>query len=245
MRTFRADLHIHTVLSPCGDLEMSPGNIVRMAAQKGLQIIAVTDHNHSGHARLTRRLGSVHDIWVVYGIELTTKEEVHCLAFFDEDDQLDCFQDEVDRLMPRVDNDPAVLGYQVIVDEREQVLKEIAHSLYPGVNLEIEEAADLVHELGGLFVPAHVDREMNGLFAQLGFFPPRLDADAVEVSWRTSREKMIEDHPELGAYQLLQSSDAHFIEDVGRASSLLQMEDRTFGEFALALKGEQGRKGCW
>ncbi len=242
MNSYRADLHIHTVLSPCGDLEMSPRNIVEKAAQKGLDVIAICDHNHTGHARLTRRLGQALGIWVVYGVELTTREEVHCLAFFDRDEQLDSFQEAVDRLIPRVRNDTGLFGHQVIVDENEQILEEVAHSLYPGLNLEIEKAADLVHELGGLFVPAHVDRSMNGLYAQLGLFPESLEADAVEVSWRTSREAMRKEHPELEAFQLLQSSDAHFIDDVGRCSSLLLMQERSFKEFGLALRGEQGRR---
>ena len=242
MNSYRADLHIHTVLSPCGDLEMSPGNIVEKAAQKGLDLIAICDHNHTGHARLTRRLGQALGIWVVYGVELNTREDVHCLAFFDRDEQLDSFQEAADKLLPRVKNDTKLFGHQVIVDEKEQILKEVANSLYPGLNLEIEKAAELVHELGGLFVPAHVDRTMNGLYAQLGIFPEGLEADAVEVSWRTSREAMRREHPELKAYQLLQSSDAHFIEDVGRSISLLYMQERSFKEFGLALKGEQGRK---
>jgi PHP family Zn ribbon phosphoesterase len=242
MNLFRADLHIHSVLSPCGDLEMSPGNIVKRAARKGLDLIAITDHNHTGHARLTRKLGEAAGLWVVYGVELTTREEVHCLVFFDTDEQLDGFQEEVDSVLPKVVNDTKLFGFQVIVDEKERILSEIEHSLYPGINLDIVQTRKLVHSMGGLFVPAHVDRRLHGLYAQLGFLPEGLEPDAVEISWRTNREAELAVHPELEAFQLIQCSDAHFIEDVGRATCELQMKSRSFEELALAFRGQEGRK---
>jgi len=241
MNTYRADLHIHTVLSPCGDLEMSPGNIVAMAAEKGLDIIAVTDHNHTGHARLTRELGAKKGIWVVYGAEINTREEVHCLTFFDTDEQVLIFQEELDRNLKKIPNDTALLGRQILVDEQENILQEISHSLYPGLNWSIEEAAEVVHRLGGIFIPAHVDRSMNGLFSQLGIFPDELEADAVEIFRRNSPQTAVEEYPELSAYCLIQNSDAHFIEDIGRAGNNYLMKSRNFEEFVLALKGEKGR----
>ena len=242
MNTYRADLHIHSVLSPCGDLDMSPGNIVDRAVQKGIEIISVTDHNHTGHAKLTRRLGEARGIWVVYGVELTTKEEVHCLAYFDTDEQLDQLQVAVNSHLPKISNETAIFGHQVLVDEKEKILSEVTHSLYPGINLDISELATMVHRLGGIFVPAHVDRQMNGLYAQLGFFPDELEADAVEISWRTDTQSMLEEHAELSRFQLLRSSDAHYIEDIGRVESRLLMNECSFVEFCMALRGEEGRK---
>ena len=242
MNSYRADLHIHSVLSPCGDLEMSPGNIVDEAARKGLDIIAVTDHNHTGHARLTRDLGARKGIWVVYGAELNTREEVHCLTFFDTNEQLDKFQEILKKNLPLIPNDTSLFGHQVIVDENEQILEEIQHSLYPGVALEIGEAARMVHELGGLFIPAHVDRPMNGLFTQLGVWPDGLNVDGVELSRQADQEKIVKDHPELSGYSLIRNSDAHFLKDIGRSFSSFLMERRDFKELGLALKGEKGRR---
>ena len=242
MNSYRADLHIHSVLSPCGDLEMSPANIVKQSAQKGLDVIAVTDHNHTGHAKLTRRLAATEGIWAVYGVEITTREEVHCLAFFDTDEQLDRFQEEVDRYLPRVANDRELFGYQIIVDEKEQILKEISHSLYPGLNLDINDSCELVHELGGLFMPAHVDRSMNGLYAQLGIFPENFRPDAVEISWRANKQDMLALHPELDRYQIFQSSDAHFIDDIGRSGCNIRMHTRSFKELGMAVRGLKGRR---
>jgi len=241
MNTYRADLHIHTVLSPCGDLDMSPVKIVEAAAQKGFDMIAVTDHNHTGHARLTRELGARKGIWVVYGAEINTREEVHCLTFFDTDEQLGAFQKALDEHLPGVENDTSLFGYQVIVDEKEQIIKEISHSLYPGLEWGIEECAGIVHELGGLFIPAHVDRPMNGLFAQLGLWPEALDVDGVEISRRTSVKAIVKEHPELAAFTLIRNSDAHYLEDIGRAYSSYRMESRNFEELRKALRCEQGR----
>jgi PHP family Zn ribbon phosphoesterase len=242
MNSYRADLHIHTVLSPCGDLEMSPGNIVEKAAQIGLDIIAVCDHNHTGHARLTRELGARKGIWVVYGAEINTREEVHCLTFFDTDEQLSTFQVEMERNLPKIPNKTSLFGPQVIVNEQEQILEEIAYSLYPGLNWGIEEAAAVVHRLGGVFVPAHVNRPTNGLYAQLGLFPDGLEADAVEISRNTTRRAMLAEHPELASFVMIQNSDAHYIDDVGRAGNNYLMKGRYFDELRMALKGEEGRQ---
>lgn len=242
MTSYCADLHIHSVLSPCGDLEMSPGAIVNRAAQKGMDMIAVTDHNHTGHAKLARTLGAEKGIWVVYGAEVNTREEVHCLTFFDTDEQLDLFQEELERNLTRIPNDQDLFGIQIIVDQDERILSEISHSLYPGLNWGITETARVVHELGGLFVPAHVDRPMNGLYRQLGILPADLEMDGVEISRKTDPRTMLQKFPELAAYQLLQNSDAHFIDDIGRCCSQLLMKERSFNEFSMALRGQSGRK---
>ena len=242
MNSYCADLHIHSVLSPCGDLEMSPGRIVEEAVQKGIEIIAITDHNHTGHAKLVRRLGSERGLWVVFGAEINTREEVHCLTFFDTEKQLDEFQAELERNLPRIPNNKDIFGFQVVVDEKEQVISEVEHSLYPGLNWGISEAAGVVHELGGLFVPAHINRPMNGLLAQLGFLPEDLEIDAVETTWNCNQEELLLSQPELSAYQLFTSSDAHYVEDIGRGVSELFMKERNFFELGLALRGEQGRQ---
>lgn len=241
MNSYRADLHIHTVLSPCGDLEMSPGNIIAKASEIGLDIIAVTDHNHTGHAPLARELGERMGIWVVYGAEINTREEVHCLTFFDTHEQLKAFQGELERNTKKIPNDNSLFGNQVIVDEEEQIVEVIKHSLYPGLRWSIEEAAEVVHKLGGLFVPAHVDRFMNGLYAQLGIFPADLEVDAVEISRRSSRQRAEKEYFELTEHTLIQNSDAHYINDIGRAGNLYLMKSRNFTELTLAFRGEEGR----
>lgn len=242
MNTYSADLHIHTVLSPCGDLEMSPVRIVDRAVQKGLDIIAVCDHNHTGHCKVTRELGEKKGLWVVYGVEVTTREEVHCLAFFDTIVQLEKFQAYIDRYIPIIANDVAYFGEQLIVDENEVILEEVKRSLYPGLKQGINEVANKVSEMGGYFVPAHIDRVMNGIYSQLGIFPDELKVDAVEIYRNTERAEIRKNRKELETFQLLKSSDAHFVEDIGRSKSYLVMKERNFEELGMALRGEDGRK---
>lgn len=242
MNSFRADLHIHSVLSPCGDLEMSPLNIVNEASGKGLGVIAVTDHNHTGHSRLVRQLGEEKDIFVVYGVEITTIEEVHCLAFFDNDEQIAGIQTFILDHLPVVENDADLLGEQVVVDREERILEVIGNSLYPGIQKSLMDVCDYVHQLGGLFVPAHVDRLRNGLYSQLGFMPEELEADAIEIFRKTETKEIIEEHPELSGFQLMKNSDAHFAGDIGRSQSRLIMKARNFTEFGLALRGRSGRE---
>lgn len=241
MNTFRADIHIHSVLSPCGSLEMSPMNIVNESLRKGLDIIAVCDHNHTGNTHLTRELGQDKGLWVILGVEVCTREEVHCLVFFDTQIQLRAFQEYIDCYLPKIQNDSTNLGHQVIVDHKENIVTEIEHSLYPGIDKGISEIEEFVHELGGMFVPAHVDRKTNGIFNQLGFFPEDLNADAVEIFRNTNRQQFYSEHPELDKYQLLKNSDAHYIEDIGRVSSKFLLQTRSFGEFKMALKAQEGR----
>lgn len=221
---------------------MSPLQIVDAAIERGLEIIAITDHNHTGNCKVIRELGAKRGLWVVYGVEVTSQEDVHCLAFFDTDEQLSMFQEYIDQLLPVIANDTTLFGQQLIVDAEERILEEITHSLYPGLNAGIDDIAARVRELGGYFVPAHIDRTMNGLYSQLGFFPVDLEVDAVEIFRKTSRSEIRVSRGELEAYQILKSSDAHFIEDVGRCTSQLVMMKRDFAELGMALRGENNRR---
>lgn len=45
MKTVIGDFHVHTLLSPCAEIEMTPHHIVMQAAEYGIQLLAVTDHN--------------------------------------------------------------------------------------------------------------------------------------------------------------------------------------------------------
>ncbi len=221
---------------------MSPLQIVDKAIEKGLDIIAITDHNHTGNCIVTKELGKRKGLWVVYGVEVTSREDVHCLSFFDSDEQLHLFQEYIDQEMSNIANDTSLFGHQLIVDAEERILKEITHSLYPGLNVGIVDILAKVRGLGGYFVPAHIDRSMNGLYSQLGFFPDDLEVDAVEIFRNTERSVIRESKRELEEYQLLKSSDAHFIEDIGRCTSLLEMKEKNFTELGLALRGENDRR---
>lgn len=241
MRDYRADLHIHTLLSPCGDLSMSPARIIDEAARKGIEIIGITDHNTTRHGNLVKRLAAARGIFTMTGAEVTTKEEVHCLAFFENTDTLEIFQKFLDERLPDINNDPLFFGDQVEVDENEIIIYTEERLLTNAINVSLEELEDFVHRIDGIFIPAHIDRTKNSIYSQLGFLPADLKADALEISWRSSVEKFSAGHPEILPFTLIRSSDAHFPGDIGRASTLFKIEKPSFTEIRKALNGADNR----
>lgn len=242
LQLYKADLHVHTVLSPCGGLDMSPVNIVKNAAEKGLDMIAITDHNSTRHCRLSEQLGKRLGVTVITGAEVNTREEIHCLTFFENADAGDRFQEFIDRHLVRIANNPAIFGYQFVVDEEENVLYEEENLLVAALDAGIEEVEHIVHEMGGLFVPAHVNRQQNGLYNQLGFLPPMLRPDALEVVPYNGFEAFRQQHRELDAHTMIVSSDAHHLDQLGRRILNLHLQLPTFAELAMAFAGVEGRK---
>lgn len=242
MNRYRADLHVHSVLSPCGDLGMSPANIVKTAARRGIDILGVTDHNSTRHGPLTQKLAEREGIFVLCGAEVATKEEIHCLAFFENHETLMAFQQYLDDHLPDVWNDPTRFGYQVVVDEQEMIVEEIDKLLVAAIGQSIEEVEATVHELGGLFIPAHVDRPSHGLFSQLGFLPPDLRVDAIEMFRRTPKEQFLHSFPDMAQHTLVVGSDAHYLSQLGTRTTLFEMKKRSFAEIRMALHGKEGRK---
>lgn len=242
MNKYEADLHIHTVLSPCGDLEMSPKNIIAKAKELNLDIIGITDHNSTRHCALTRQLGASCGILVLMGAEVTTKEEVHCLTFFDNTESLKEFQSYLSKNLPFIKNQPAIFGYQVVVDEQENIIDEIDSLLIVGINQSIDNVRTKVSELNGLFIPAHIDRQRFGLLGQLGFMPPNLNPDAIEIYNRTSPLAFLSSHPEFTNYSIIKSSDAHMLEHIGQGRAVFVLENLSFNEIQLALQKKDGRE---
>lgn len=232
----RADLHIHTVLSPCGDLDMSPGNIIHMARQKELRLIGITDHNSTRQSAIIRELGKEKGLRVLTGAEVTTAEEAHCLAFFGHDETLHAFQDYLDQHLPFIPNNPDKFGYQVVVNSSDEIIYEEKKLLISALDQNIEEVEQKVRELNGIFIPAHVDKTRFSIFSQLGFIPLDLHYDALEVSANTSPAAFISQHPELCGKPFIQSSDAHYPEDIGKVCTLLSLEKFSFEAIRKAIQ---------
>ncbi|HCY41194.1 MAG TPA: histidinol-phosphatase [Prolixibacteraceae bacterium] len=242
MKSFRTDLHIHTVLSPCGDLEMSPARIVLLAKERGLDIIGITDHNSTRQCRVVWELGQKAGLTVIPGCEATSREEVHCLTLFPDFDALNEFQEFLDLHLTIIPNKVSLFGYQVVVDEDENILEEFHNYLGASLDASVEEIEQKVHELSGIFIPAHIDRPRNSLFSQLGFFPPELKVEALQISKlaeETTVRKKFSIIPEI---TLVKFSDAHYPEDLGKTYTLFEMEEPSFEELRKALKGEAGRR---
>jgi len=241
MNGFKADLHIHTVLSPCGDLEMSPTAIVDRALARGLDMIAISDHNTTRQVKVTQRIGKEKGLFVLGGVEVTSQEEAHCLCFFENDTQLDAMQEFLDAHLPPIPNDEDRFGYQLIVDENDEIVGEEEYLLLNAIDVDIDGIYDEVHRIGGLFVPAHVNKGSTSLTSQLGFVPPDLRADGLEINRFTTRDEMVKKFAYLKRFNFITDSDAHFIDNVGDVYNVIYMEHRSFAEFAKALHGEDGR----
>lgn len=233
---------MHTVLSPCGSLDMSPETILKKASEKGLDIIGITDHNHTGQCATIKEMAENYGITVLCGAEVTTKEEAHCVALFENDEELKDFQQLLEHRLNPIKNKPDLFGHQVIVDRNEMIEEEVENLLIAATSLSVNELEKEVHRRNGLFIPAHVNRESNSLISQLGFVPPYLNADALEISKHIDKKTFLQQHPELLPFTIIQSSDAHFPEDIGAVSTIFEMQGPTFKEVRKALHGEEGRK---
>lgn len=239
MHPFKADLHIHTCLSPCGDLDMSPKNIVARAKDKGLDLIAITDHNSTRNVRTCIELGAKNNLWVIGGCEVNTQEEVHSLALFPNLEILDKFQQYLDEKLPPIKNNTSLFGYQVAVDEDDNIIYEEEKALIAAIEADLEEVAEKVLSIGGIFIPAHIDRSKNSVFSQLGFIPFDLKYNALEVSWRTTKEEFIQQQPRLADKIFIQSSDAHYVEDIGKVYTEFSMEELNWECFVAAFENPE------
>lgn len=232
----RADLHIHTVLSPCGDLDISPVQIIRTAGEKGLRVIGITDHNSTRQATVIRDYGREKGILVLTGAEVTTQEEAHCLTFFPDDTTLSQFQEYLDAHLPAIPNSPEKFGYQVVVDLSDQIIYEEEKLLISALDCSIEEVEKKVHSLQGIFIPAHIDKPCFSVLSQLGFIPEDVHYDALEISRHVRYTDFIRQYPQLQTAAFIQSSDAHYLQEIGAVYTLLDMEDFTFEAFRESLR---------
>lgn len=241
MIKFRADLHLHTVLSPCGDLDMSPSQLVEHAHLRGIQIMGITDHNSTKHARLVRDLAAKVQIFTLCGAEVTSKEEVHLLCFMPTDEKLQKLQQFIDDNLLKVLNNPKYFGEQLLVNEKEEILGEEEYLLINAIDKDVNEIGDFVMKNGGLFIPAHVDRQAFSLTSQLGFIPPDLDCSAIEISKQSSVEALLAQFPYLNGRSFIQSSDAHYLKEIANAFTHFYLKEASFEEVRMALAQEEGR----
>lgn len=241
MKRYRVDLHLHTCLSPCGSLEMSPATIVETALRKELHAIAVTDHNTARQCEPIRSLGQDAGLAVFRGVEVTTAEEAHCVALFDTPAALQSFQHYLDAHLPHIPNCPEKFGDQVWVSPSGEIEGEEPWWLPSALDVHVEEVGRTVAGLNGLFVAAHVERPSYSLISQLGFIEPGLPLDAVEFNNRRRFDELLARQPSVASFAAYSASDAHHPDQIGTAFSWLYVESLTFEELRLAMHREGGR----
>lgn len=240
-RCFRADLHIHSCLSPCGDLTMSPRMIVQSAVARQLDMIALCDHNSAENVLATMRAARNTGLTVLAGMEVTSAEEVHVCGIFDDHDSVLALQGLVYDALAPGENDPEFFGDQVIVNESDEIDGYNNKLLIGATTLSINRIVSEIHHLGGIVIASHVDRETYGIIGQLGFIPPDLEIDALEISRITTYEEAAKRVPQISAYPVVSSSDAHTPSDIGAVFSTFMIDAPTVGELRKAFRKENGR----
>ncbi len=208
------DLHIHSCLSPCGDADMTPNNIANMAALKGLEMISLTDHNSTRNLpamdAVCKRIGML----FVPGIEVQTVEEVHLLCYFADLERAMRFGALMEDALEPIRNNMEIFGAQSVCDSEDEIMQQCDVLLMQSVRYNILEVFEYVQSMGGLCVPAHINRQANSLLYILGFFPPEPDFTTVELSTKAPSPKM-----DLGRRHILFSSDAHYLDDILEADN--------------------------
>ena len=219
---FFADRHIHSCLSPCGDNDMTPGNILGMAVVKGLEIVAISDHNAARNLPAAEKIAAAYGLLLVPAIEITTSEEVHMLGYFPDVQTAVDFGAMLKTHLPPGKNKPAFFGEQLVMNEDDEVIDHEDALLIGATDLSLEECAAKVRAVGGVPVPAHINRGSNGLLVNLGMMPPSPTFTTVEV-WRhlpCPMEPMENKH-------VLHSSDAHYLEDIQEPEFSLRLPEKS------------------
>jgi len=237
-----ADLHIHTCLSPCADLGMTPIKIVRHAVAAGLSIIAITDHNSAENVTSVTAAARGTGLYVIPGIEITTSEEVHIVGLFESCRAALSVQDIVFDHLMQGENDEKLFGLQIIANEHDEVEGFDKRLLIGSSSLDVSRTIDCIHGNNGIAIFSHIDREANSIIGQLGFIPADAPIDGIEISRHTGMEQARVRFREYEQYPFIRSSDSHELRDIGTATTEFLIEELNLNEIRMALKGESGRK---
>ena len=250
MKTLLTDFHIHTLLSPCAEIEMTPHHIVLRAAQYGVDAVAITDHNASANAAAAVKAAQEFGIKVFPGMEVECREEAHIVVLFDTLEQLAAWQQIVDANMSGLKNNAERFGAQFIVDDDDNFIAEEERMLLGPLKLSAYEVIQKVNGLGGIAIAAHVDRPSYSLLMQLGFLPSDMGLAAAEISpvgLKELKEQKLK--MPLGGLNYVTNSDAHMMDSfIYGPKNLITVESLTVAELKLALAAEGGRSwqpGCF
>lgn len=250
MHSILADFHIHTLLSPCAEIEMTPHHIVMRAAEFGIGAVAITDHNASANALAAVKAGERYGVKVFPGMEVECLEEAHIVVLFDTLKQLNAWQQLVDGQMNGLLNNAEKFGGQFVVDDDDNFIREEERLLLAPLRMTAAEVVREAEHLGGMSIAAHIDRPSYSIVGQLGFIEPDFGFAAAEISaagWRASKQSKLQ--RVAGYLPFVTDSDAHNIMDfVQGPKNLITVEELTIAELKLALTNSSGRSwkaGCY
>lgn len=241
MIEYLADLHVHTVLSPCGDLIMTPQNIIQTAEKKGIDILAITDHNSAENLEATLKLAEDSAVNIIPGIEVETKEQIHLITLFSDLKEVVSFQKLIYSHLPSIANDEELFGPQLVTDYKDKFIAKLDQLLLVSTNLSLEQTIVEARKRGGITFPAHVDKKEYSILSSLGFIPEEINFSVLELSKHSSKVDLYNEFPAAESYSLIKSSDAHYTSDISPYITL-ELKAPTLSEINLAFRGEKGRQ---
>ena len=231
---YYADLHIHSNVSPCCDDDMTPNDLIAMAKIKGLDIIAVTDHNTCFNLPAIQKIVERDNgILVIPGVEVTTSEDIHILCYFYSFEDAIAFSDELYDHIPPFKNKNNIFGNQIIMDENDEVVRIEEKLLVTGVDLDIMGVIKMCKDFGGVCVPAHVNKQSNSIIMTLGMIPKECGFKTIEVHRKSEMPNI-----DLSEYQVTYSSDAHNLMDISERDFTLDLEEKSIKAVLDYLKNE-------
>ncbi len=241
MQSYAYDLHTHSCLSPCGDAEMTPNNMVNLAKLAGCDVLAITDHNTCKNAPALMKAGEEIGLLVIPGMELNVAEEAHVACLFEELKSALAFDEYVRARMPKIANKPEIFGEQIIMNEKDEIIGTDEGFLLGSTSIGINDVHELVESYGGVAYPAHVDRASYSIIASLGAIPPEAGFTAAELTYNCDYEAIIKRNPEIAEKLIIRSSDAHYLDAL--AGEKRRMHLPALSRKAVIDKIRAGHKG--
>lgn len=229
------DLHIHSCLSPCGDDDMTPANLVGMAALKGLDVIALTDHNSCKNCPAAVKHGEAYGVTVIPGMELTTAEEVHVVCLFPDLEAALAFDDYVYGHILPIKNREEVFGRQQIMNEQDQVTGTVDKLLISATDISFDEVFSLAASYRGLAYPAHIDKSSTSLLSNLGFVPPDSTFTCAEINDYKHLHQIQKEHPYFLGCHIIHCSDAHYLQDIHEPYCQINAESKKISHILDSL----------
>jgi len=220
---------------------MRPRALVNQAKARGLDMIAICDHNSAENTAAFISAGDAGGLKVLPGMEVTSKEEIHLIALFDAQENCAALQNLIYQNLPG-ENVEEVFGPQTVVNERDEAVGVNRRMLIGATLLPFEQIVSVIHSLEGVAIASHIDRQAFSLVGQLGFIPEGIPLDGLEISPRTSKEEAKSRFHSYQHYSFVWFSDAHCLEDIGKSTTPFLLKETTSKEVKMALHGEEGRR---
>lgn len=221
---------------------MSPSAIIQQLKYYGIKWMAITDHNSMANCSAYQKVAMREGVYFTWGVEIQSEEEIHLLAYFDDSAAALKFDQELYNSLLPIDNDIDYWGDQVIIDENENILRVEQRALINSSQWDINTVVEKVEQYNGLVIPAHIDASVNSIISQLGFMPAEPEFQLFGITAGLDVEKWLAENPYFKDKSLLRSSDAHYLNDLGKGYSIINVEDASVKELVLAAKGMSGRK---